>query len=290
MSRAMTTATDDRLDTSYRVLHITDTHLSRSRPEGVTAWNNLVKYTEWTRPDLVIHTGDVIFDDPDDEDDHQFSALQLRRLSSPWRVVPGNHDIGDSAPDPYQGLVTPERLARWRQHFGADRWLVELGNWVLIGLNSQLFDNVLTEEDELQWNWFEDAANRFDAKKIAVFFHKPPCIYSLSDALLVNKAIGLGARRRLREAAERGRIKLMGCGHLHEFMTMQSHGALIVAAPSLSMAPPSGGATRGLGLRANGAVEYQFSESGFRFRMLEAEELQAPVLSDRATATRADKS
>jgi predicted phosphodiesterase len=67
-------------------------------------WTAAVRYIEKSRPDLVIHTGDVVHDDPDSDRDHEFAAFQMRRLTTPWRIVPGNHDIGDSEPDPFRGL------------------------------------------------------------------------------------------------------------------------------------------------------------------------------------------
>ncbi|WP_311879103.1 metallophosphoesterase family protein [Microbacterium forte] len=265
---------------SFRVLHVSDTHLSSRDQSGVDAWTNLVRFTEWTRPDLVVHSGDVVEDDPDSDEDHEFGAFQLRRLTTPWRVIPGNHDIGDSDPDPYHGLVSEERLSRYRRHFGDDRWAVVTDGWLLVGLNSQLFDNVLESEEHEQWDWFEQRIAAHPELPIALFIHKPPAIVSLSDQLFVNKAIGLGARARLLRLAQSGRLRLIGCGHLHEFMTFQSHGVLVVAAPSLSKGPLEG-VKRQLGLRCNGAVEYQFAPNSVSFRLLEAEELQPPLLAHR---------
>src|SRR5947209_5170990 len=125
------------------ILHVSDTHLSTGFTAGARIWTNLVRYTEMTRPDLVVHTGDVVHSDPD----HEFAAFQMRRLTIPWRIVPGNHDVGDTEPDPYRGLVTEERLARFRRHFGTDRWTVVIGGWQMIGVNSQLFDSHLAEEE-----------------------------------------------------------------------------------------------------------------------------------------------
>lgn len=265
---------------SFRVLHVSDTHLGESDQSGADAWTNFVRFTEWSRPDLLVHSGDVVHNDPDSDDDYLFSAFQMRRLTIPWRAIPGNHDVGDSAPDPYHGLITLERLERYRSHFGEDRWSVVAGNWLLIGLNSQLFDNVLEEEEEGQWEWFGKQLQDHPDKLLAVFIHKPPCIVSLDESMFVNKTIGLGGRARLLDLAKSGRLRLIGCGHLHEFMTLQTYGVVVVAAPSLAGAAPEG-VRRQLGLRCNGAVEYHFSGQGFRYRLLEEEELQAPLLAYR---------
>lgn len=256
---------------------MSDSHLRESDTAGAEAWAGLVRYTERTRPDLIVHTGDLVHDDPDQEDDHSYAAFQMRRLTVPWRTIPGNHDIGDSEPDPYRGLLTSERLERYQRHFGDDRWSLTLGRWLLVGMNSQLFDNTLPERDAEQWEWFDEVRAAHPGRPLAVFIHKPPCINSLDEELVANKSISPNARRRLLDVASSGQLKMIGCGHLHEFMTLQSFGVLVIAAPSLAGAPQSG-ATRGLGLRCNGAVEYRFTDSGFRFNLVYSDELRASTV------------
>lgn len=261
-----------------RVLHTSDSHLSASLPNRVTAWTNFVRFTEWSRPDLVVHTGDVINNIPDSEEDFEFASFQVRRLTVPWRIVPGNHDIGDIPPDPFHGLTTAERLDRWARHFGEDRWAQVVEGWLLVGINSQLLESPFPELEQAQWDWLDEIVEQHSTLPIALFLHKPPCLFSLDDDLRVNKAIGPAARARLLEMARSGRLKMIGCGHLHEFMTLESFGVLIVAAPGLAMAPDTG-PTRGLGARCDGAVEYLFSENGMRFRMLQSSELRASALA-----------
>lgn len=262
------------VQSSFRVLHVSDTHLSHEGGQPLDAWRSFVKYTERCRPDLLVHTGDLVADDPDCLADHEAAAAQWRRLTIPSRAIPGNHDVGDSYPDPYHGPITMERLQRYRENFGADHWWLKLGSWLLIGLNSQLFENDLHDEDEKQWAWFDDVLEKAPDSKIAVFLHKPPALESLADTSIANKTIGANARARFLQLAESGRLKLIGCGHLHEYMTYVSHGVLVVAAPSLSkgIGPNP---IRGLGLRCNGAVEYQFREDGVTFQLLYQDELEA---------------
>jgi 3',5'-cyclic AMP phosphodiesterase CpdA len=121
------------------ILQVSDTHLSPEFAASTEMWTAAVRSIEKSRPDLVIHTGDVVYDDPDSDRDHEFAAFQMRRLTTPWRIVPGNHGIGDSEPDPFRGPISQERLARFRRHFGSDRWSVAIGGWQLIGPNSLLY-------------------------------------------------------------------------------------------------------------------------------------------------------
>jgi 3',5'-cyclic AMP phosphodiesterase CpdA len=265
-----------KLPSQATVLHVSDTHMAADFPAGTDMWTSVVRFTERTRPDLVIHTGDVVNDDPDSDQDYEFAAFQMRRLTTPWRIVPGNHDVGDSGPDPYRGLITGERLARFRRHFGPDRWSVTVGDWQLIGLNSLLFDNHLVEEEAEQWDWLEERIGEAGGRPVGLFMHKPPSVNSLREDLHVNKAIGLKARARLLELAESGLVKLIGSGHLHEHVVLFSAGVLLVSAPSVGPVP-AGEVTWQLGLRCNGAVEYRFCGDAVRVRLLRETDLGIKV-------------
>nr|WSY48842.1 metallophosphoesterase [Streptomyces sp. NBC_00886] len=259
------------------IVQVSDTHLSPQVSRTQQAWGDIVRYCDRTRPGLVVHTGDVVYDDPDVEDDHEFAAAQLRRLTVPYRVVPGNHDIGDTAPDPYRGSVTAERLARYRRWFGQDRWSATVADWLLVGINSQLLGGDLPEETRAQWDWLEGLMEAHPDRWLALFCHKPPCIESLDEPLFVNKSIAPAARRRLLGYAQQGRLRMISAGHLHEFTTLQSHGVSIVLAPSAGLTPAEA-ETWGIGLRRNGIVEYRFRKSSVAYRMLTAADLMPPPL------------
>ncbi len=260
------------LPTQTTVLHVSDTHMSPEHRLGQDMWTSVVRYVERARPDLVIHTGDVVYNDPDSDTDFEFAACQMRRLTAPWRIIPGNHDIGDTEPDPYRGLATPERLERFRSHFGPDRWAITIGGWQMIGLNSQLFDNHLVDDEEMdQWTWLDERVSEADGP-VGLFMHKPPSINTLSEDLFVNKSIGLRSRERLLKLVEAGVVKLIGFGHLHEHVVLYSGGALLVGAPAVG-AVPAGEEVWQLGLRCNGVVEYRFSSDSVRVRLLREQDL-----------------
>lgn len=268
------------------VLHVSDTHWSPEFGAGTQMWTAAVRYIEKTRPDLVIHTGDLVHDDPDNDRDHEFAAFQMRRLTTPWRIVPGNHDIGDSEPDPYRGLISEERLARFRRHFGPDRWSVAIGGWQLIGLNSLLFDNHLTAEEAEQWDWLQERLGEAAGRPVGLFMHKPPAVNSLDEDLHVNKSIGLKSRSRLLALAESGTVKLIGSGHLHEHVVLNSCGALLVGAPALGPIPRATEAWN-LGLRCNGLIEYRFSGASMRVRLLREADLGIRSVNAGASTTSA---
>ena len=118
----------------FRVVQVSDTHLSRERPWFVSNFEAMVRIIAAGRPDLVVNTGDVPLDGANREDDLAFARQCHAALPVPFRVVPGNHDVGDN---PWRPDVRPSistgRLARYRRHFGDDYWLVTAGPWSLIG-------------------------------------------------------------------------------------------------------------------------------------------------------------
>jgi 3',5'-cyclic AMP phosphodiesterase CpdA len=142
--------------TPPRVVVVSDSHFSDRTPEAGRNWATVVRYVEVSEPDLVVHVGDVSIDGARVPDELGLARRQLDLLGRPWAAVPGNHDVGDN---PGHGVVsdedvTSERLARWGDAIGSDRWAVELGAWRLVGVDAQLFGSGLPEEDH-QWSFLE---------------------------------------------------------------------------------------------------------------------------------------
>ena len=157
-----------------RIVQISDTHLSAGG--GVTAANfeQLIRFVDDVlAPDLVVNTGDVIMADPDRQEDRRAARQLHDTVRAPLRVIPGNHDVGEVGPEPWQGLsVTAERVAAHRRTFGDDRWLEDVDGWAVLGLNSQLLSSDLAEEEE-HWAWLAGAAARTAGRPTLLFTHKP---------------------------------------------------------------------------------------------------------------------
>jgi 3',5'-cyclic AMP phosphodiesterase CpdA len=127
-----------------RIIQISDTHLSPRKSHFGDNWAPLAAWIAAERPNLVIHSGDVTVDGADVEEDLRYAAGLMRDLGVPFRVVPGNHDVGDAG-HPRQP-VDGERLARWRVHFGPDRWFEDAEGYRLIGLDAMLLGSGDLEE------------------------------------------------------------------------------------------------------------------------------------------------
>jgi predicted MPP superfamily phosphohydrolase len=98
---------------AFRILQISDTHVSRQKPWFVSNFEAVVAIASAQRPDLVVNTGDISMDGATRDDDLAFAHECHAAFEVPVRAVPGNHDIGDNPwrPDLPQP-INEERRAR----------------------------------------------------------------------------------------------------------------------------------------------------------------------------------
>jgi 3',5'-cyclic AMP phosphodiesterase CpdA len=153
------------------------------KPHFQENWKPLVEWVDAMQPDLVVHTGDLTVDGADFEEDLVHGREMLRDLRYPILCVPGNHDIGDM-PGTRQP-VNDERLVRWRRVIGPDRWMHDLGEWRLVGLNSLICGSGSFEEIE-QLTWLEDTLRTREGRRVLVFKHKPLFVENL---MIFTKAV-----------------------------------------------------------------------------------------------------
>jgi 3',5'-cyclic AMP phosphodiesterase CpdA len=208
--------------------------------------------------DLVVGTGDLGLDDPDDPADQDFALSRFRALSCRWRVIPGNHDIGDTRPEPWMGeAVTAERRARWVARWGRDWWAEEAEAWVVVGLDSLLFASDLPAEAE-QWDWLAGVAADAGDRPVMVMLHKPPWLWEPGEAEVSQKAVTPEGRRRLLEALGPARVRVFASGHVHELRAVVGDGAASVWAPSTAFVIRAGEASAFGGSKVVGALRFSF--------------------------------
>jgi alkaline phosphatase D len=195
-----------------KIIHITDTHLSPSKPHFNGNWAPLVRWIADTGADLVVHTGDLSVDGADKDEDLSFCMERMREVSIPMLIVPGNHDVGH-LPGSAQP-VNPERLARWRAMVGPDYWAQDIGDWRIIGLNSLLMGFEDTEE-QAQFEWLEKTLAERGTRRIAMFAHKPLFVDDADEGDTGYWSVRPGQRRRLYDLIEAHDVALFGSGHLH---------------------------------------------------------------------------
>jgi 3',5'-cyclic AMP phosphodiesterase CpdA len=85
-------------------MQLSDTHISHLDGKPSENMSLLVEYVNnELRPDLVIHTGDVVILNPDSLGDRLTAWRLHQKIDAPLLVLPGNHDVGESGDDPWMG-------------------------------------------------------------------------------------------------------------------------------------------------------------------------------------------
>ena len=238
-----------------RVVQISDTHLSPTKPHFACNWEPLKSWVTAQGPDLIVHTGDVTVDGADLDQDMRHCRGLLDALGAPVLSVPGNHDIGE-AHHPHQP-VNGERLARWRAHLGADFWVRDLESWRLVGLNSMLFGS--DEADEArQLDWLERQVTEAQGRRIGWFLHRPLFVESPDEGDKGYWSVPPRPRAQLLELLRRSEVAFVASGHLHLARDFAVDGTRYLWGPSSGfvvgpeLQPELGGS------KALGAVAYRF--------------------------------
>lgn len=80
-----------RADGTFTVVQFTDTHYIAGDPRSARALECVKEALEGVKPDLVIHTGDILFGKPDLQSAQEI-LTPLAESGIPWAVALGNHD------------------------------------------------------------------------------------------------------------------------------------------------------------------------------------------------------
>ena len=212
-----------------RVLQISDTHLSRGKPQFADNWAPLRDWVREQRPDLVIHTGDLTVDGADQESDMRDGAELMRTLGVPFVAVPGNHDVGEGG-NVHQP-VNDERLARWRRHFGPDWWLRDVEAWRLVGLDSMLFGSGHPDEAR-QMDWLRETLADAGPRRIALFTHRPIFIDEPDEGDRGYWSVKPAQRAALLDLLRRHDVAIVATGHLHKWHDRVLDGCRYIWGPS----------------------------------------------------------
>jgi 3',5'-cyclic AMP phosphodiesterase CpdA len=249
---------------TFRVTQISDTHLSAKRAWAVPNFEAVLRHLEERPPDLVVNTGDIILDDPDDDEDAAFAKELHDRIPSPFVVIPGNHDVGDNGAAPWQDQPPTEaRLSRFVERWGADRFSVEHDGWRIVGANDLLVGTGLAAEEE-QEAWLADHLRT--APRVLLFAHKPICISDPEVDDGPGGPLELPERRRFWSLVESSNVRLLASGHLHRYKVGTLPGGIqTVWAPTTAFL---GRDWNDGALRQPGIVEYELDGDEIRHRMV----------------------
>lgn len=239
----------------FRVVQISDTHLSPLKPHFAGNWPPLAAWIAAQKPDLVVHSGDVTVDGADIAEDLRHCAGLLQNLGVRFRAVPGNHDVGD-AKHRHQP-VNRERLARWDAHFGPDRWCEDIEGWRLIGFDAMLIGSDAPEEQG-QLAWLEEIMAAAPGRRFAWFLHKPLFLDSPEEGDTGYWSVKPEQRRPLMALGRRFGVGLVASGHLHKAHHFSRDGVEYVWAPSSAFLCGPSTQPAMPGEKRLGAVVYEF--------------------------------
>jgi 3',5'-cyclic AMP phosphodiesterase CpdA len=258
----------------FRLLQISDPHLSRNQPKLTENFHRVCEYIDAARPDLVINSGDATFDGPNNADDFVFAKSLHDALPVDCRFVPGNHDVGDNPTavgSPPTQAVTPSTCRAFVSTFGEDHWRLEAADWCFIGLNSQVMNTGLAFEAE-QFEWFTAQLNNLGGKPLALFLHKPFYLDTPDDPELPSTAIRYipqPVRAKLIELLGDVDVRLVASGHLHQRRDFTRGHVRQIWAPSSGFVIPDD-RQEVIGIKEVGIVEYRFQPGAFEVRHVKA--------------------
>jgi 3',5'-cyclic AMP phosphodiesterase CpdA len=214
-----------------RIALIADSHLAARAPESLLNWRGAADEVARLEPTLTIHLGDISLDGERHPEELELAAALVAAWPTPILCLPGNHDMGTaSGEEP----LSPARLARYRDLFGDDHWLVGGAGWTLIGLNAQLLGSGSAAEAS-QWQWLEsDATALAEGSRVALFTHRPVRRAARDTGMASGRYVAPGAAARLRDGALGAAIELVVSGHTHQALDVAADGVRHLWLPSSS--------------------------------------------------------
>ncbi len=213
---------------------VADTHLNQDEmdcnsPFPVNTLANLrmrhvVQDINTQDVDFVVHLGDIIHPVPAVKNLYVQAAArfhaQVKDLSVPLYLTPGNHDIGDK-PMPWApaGTITDEYVSLWREVFGKDYFSFCHKGVCFIVFNSQLCNSGLALEAE-QEAWLEAELQKHEHKRMFFCTHYPPFMYDRHEPEHYDN-IAEPARSRLLALLDTYAVEGLFAGHVHNFWYLQ---------------------------------------------------------------------
>lgn len=244
---------------SFRLIQISDTHLSREKPFFAPNFARIAEHLARARCDLVVNTGDLALDAVERRDDLAYACELHDAIGLPWRAIPGNHDVGDNpaAAAVVDQPVSENNRAAFRAEIGEDWWCFDREGWRFIGLNNLLFGSDLPSE-AAQWRFVEDALAGAQRRPVALFVHKP-LFHERPDETHADASVFTppAPRRRLLDLIARAEVRLIASGHVHQHREARHGAAMHVWAPSTAFIASDADQPR-LGDKIVGLVDYVF--------------------------------
>ena len=212
---------------AVRILQLSDPHLL-SDPDaqlrGVPAYRSFRQVLrhldrEAVRFDWMILTGDLAHDEQ--RATYRLLRRTLEERTSPWRMIPGNHDSRE-----FLREVFPELSVPGRDFFG---FSMKVPGWKLVGLDSRLPGFVSGRVGHRQLAWLRRELGADPGAPTILFIHHPPVTVGCPWM----DRIGLEDAEQLSRVVDAApQVQLVCCGHVHHEFRGRLGDATVLAAPS----------------------------------------------------------
>lgn len=247
-----------------RIVQISDTHISRVHDHFDENVSVVGKWLAANGADLIVNTGDLSMNGAVSGADLDDAAQWHRGLDLAVLSVPGNHDVGDVAELRADQILDGEKLERYREIVGPDRWTHDVAGWRLVGFNAMLLGTGHPEEKR-QYEWLEAALAT--TGKVALFLHKPLFLDGPGEGPRGYWTVPPGPRARLLDLLGRADLRLVASGYLHVALARRFGDAAHVWGPSAAFV--CGPSQMGVpGDRRIGIVVHDFDEAGVSSRFV----------------------
>lgn len=207
---------------AYTLVQITDPHLHDSSEGTLLGMNTensldlIIQRVQQEVPDidLILATGDIAQDSSVGA--YQKFLRMLKPLSAPMRWVPGNHDSRENMAEAGQGLDHAEAIT-------------ELGDWVVIMLDSIVPKKVYGNLEQDQLDLLSAALEKYKDKHVLVAFHHHPIPMESKwiDKIGVHNGENLNSL-----VAKHSHVKAVVCGHVHQESDQIVNGIRYISTPS----------------------------------------------------------
>ena len=171
------------------------------------------------QPSFVVHLGDIVHPVPSLPSFKVAVDLFkdiVKPLNTPLHLIPGNHDVGDKLINWMPAdHVCDEFLQIYRKCFGKDYYSFDQGELRFLFVNSLLINSGLRDEAQQQC-WLEDQIKSAQGKRVFMFMHYPPYIYSADERGNYDN-IDQPGRDWLLKQIQSPRVEAVFAGHVHNF-------------------------------------------------------------------------
>jgi len=241
----------------YELVQLTDPHLYADTSEGLYGVNSYQSFETVVAEaakqsiDLALLTGDLVHDES--EQGYKNLRRSLQSLNVPTHLIPGNHDdFAFMQTEFNQGLISCEKQ-------------VELGNWQVLMLNSQVPGQVRGHLDEQELSWLEQCLVQAGDRHSIIFLHHNPVAVNCKWL----DPLGLDNAEKLFEViAAHPQVKAVVWGHVHQEFSELRAGVQLLSTPSTCIQFKPGVET----------FELDYLPAGYRwFRLFEDGNLETGV-------------